>query len=323
MRISKHDSRPSLPARLHELVTSQKVGVSSAFVSAGLLAIGSFMADRMPQLYAGLSGDDLRFFFHPWRLAHFWLYGLFASMSLWALSTLLCTWDTIVARVRGRVVRLSAWGTILVHTSFCLALLAHLWAGFASETREHVVDSGGTEIAGAVYRVRDIDQSSWPSGMPRKVTVSLERTRGAEVTNLVVGYNEPIVLEAGARELLLGRFGQTPGRAVLRVHGEQVTLRPGDSYDAGAEAVTLLKLHTAQALRVPVVSLSVGQDRIMLPLDPSSREDLAFVDVEPTWAVSLQERHNPSVPLVLVVAGLLMLGVVLVGWERVRRARSL
>ena len=101
-----------------------------------------------------------------------------------------------------------------------------------------------------------------------------------------------------------------------------MALRPGESYDVGGQSITLTKVHDSSSLRVPVVSLNVGGDRperVMLPLSPASSEDLAFVDIEPASVVTLQERYNPSVPLVLVVAGLLTIGVVLVGWERVRR----
>jgi len=260
-------ARPSLPSRLHRALVSQKTGVVCAFAAAALLGLGSFVADRRPDVYGGLAFDDLRFFFHPWRPAHVWLYALVVVFALWAASTLLCTWDTAVARVRGRVLRPSAWGSSLVHLSFVLALGAHLWAGLGAESRMHVVGSAGTEIGGARYRVLDVEQKSWPNGMPREAKATLERTAGGTTSTVTVGFNQPIVEQAGARELLLGRYGRARSGTVMRIGGELLPMRPGE------------------------------------------------------LVVTLQQRDNPSVPLVLAVAGLLTLGVVLAAWERLRRDR--
>ena len=322
--MSTDSNRSSPPSRLHDALVSQKTGVVCAFAAAALLGLGSFLSDRRPDLYDGLAFDDLRFFFHPWRLAHTWFYAVVVVFGLWAASTLLCTWDTVVARVRGRVMRISTWGSSLVHLSFVLALGAHLWAGLAAESRLHLVDSTGTEIAGAIYRALDVEQKLWPNGMPREAKVRLERTAGQTTTALTIGFNQPVVLEAGARELLLGRYGRRVTGAVLRVDGERVTLQPGESTAAGGRTITLEKVHGSTKLRVPVVAVRIGGtpgSRTMLPLDPSSTADPAFVDLAYSAFVTLQERHNPSVPLVLVVAGLLALGVVLAGWERLRRER--
>jgi hypothetical protein len=316
--------RPRLLSRLHDALVSQKTGVVCAFTAAALLGLGSFLADRRPDVYEGLAFDDVRFFFHPWRPAHVWFYALCAVLALWAASSLLCTWDTVVARVRGRVLRLSAWGSSLVHLSFVLALAAHLWAGLAAESRMHMVGPVPTEIAGSSYRALDLDQKLWPTGMPREATITLERTRGTETSTLTVGFNHPVLLEGGARELLLGRYGRMVDGAVLRIGGERVTLSPGESHTANGRTVTLEKVHSSARLRTPVAALRITGapgGRTILRLDPSSTADPAFLDVAYSTVVTLQERHNPSIPLVLVVAGLLSIGVVLAGWERLRRER--
>ena len=314
--------RPRLLSRLHDALVSQKTGVVCAFTAAALLGLGSFLADRRPEMYEGLAFDDVRFFFNPWRPAHLWFYALVGVLALWAASSLLCTWDTVVARVRGRVVRLSAWGSILVHLSFVLALAAHLWAGLAAESRMHMVGPVPTEIAGASYRAIDLDQKLWPSGMPREATVTLARTLGTETSTVTVGFNHPVLLEGGARELLLGRYGRMVDGAVLRIGGAEVTLSPGESHSANGQTVTLEKVHSSSKLRAPVAAVRITGPtggRVALPLDPKSTADPAFVGIGYSTVVTLQERHNPSIPLVLVVAGLLSIGVVLAGWERLRR----
>jgi hypothetical protein len=320
-------SAPSSPlgARIYRALVSQKTGVVCAFSAAGLLATGSVLADRLPGVYQDLSGGDLRFFFEPVRAVHLWLYAAMVVFAVWGLSTLLCTLEALRSRWQARCWRPGAWGTILVHLSFILALVAHLLGGLTADGREHLVAGDGTDIAGARYRALGVDQQSWPNGMPKTLRVELERTKGSERSLVYVGFNEPVVLEGGARELLLGRIGQGAGAAILRVGGEQVRLRPGESAAVRGRTVTLQKLHMAQSLRVPVVSLLLDggePQRTMLPLDPGSTDELAFVGIESTPLVSLRERYDPSIPLVLAVALLLALGVVLTAWEHLRRERQ-
>ena len=81
-------------------------------------------------------------------------------------------------------------------------------------------------------------------------------------------------------------------------------------------------MHSSSKLRAPVAAVRITGPtggRVALPLDPKSTADPAFVGIGYSTVVTLQERHNPSIPLVLVVAGLLSIGVVLAGWERLRR----
>jgi hypothetical protein len=85
--------------------------------------------------------------------------------------------------------------------------------------------------------------------------------------------------------------------------------------------VTLVRLYDSASLRVPVASVAVEGStkvQIMVALDPDAITQPAFVGLKQSPVVVLTERVNPSVPLILIVALLLVVGVVLVGWDRLR-----
>ena len=304
---------------------SQKTGVVSAFTAAALLGAGSIWMSLFPALYKGLGMDDIRFLFSPWRVEHAWFYALVTALTVWALSTLWCTASTLRARLRLGVRRPSAYGTSIIHVAFLLALVAHLQGGLGSETHRHVVGPQGVEIAGARYRTVALDEERYPTGMPRVVTATFERTRGNTTETVTAGYNRPIVLDAGRRILLLGRYAQVAS-AVIHHRGERVTLPPGRPVKVGEDVLTLGRVFERASLRVPVAQLSIeGPNRFrgMLPLtrepDPSRT---AFVDIVRSPMVALTERHIPGILLVGMTALLLLLGVAFVAWERLRVART-
>lgn len=312
--------------RALRVLRSQQTGLICAALSAALLAIGSVVMDRVPEPYQGLAYDDLRFFFQPIRAVHWWFYASAAVLGVWGLSTLLCTLVELSARIRRRVLRPSAYGAPIVHLAFLMALVSHLWGGLTAETRVHIVYDSGTEIAGATYRLLGIEPDLYPNGMPRRITATLQRESGEGTEEVTVGYNEPIVLGAGAITLLMGRTGRV-AVATLVVQGESLELTPGERRPLTAGGwVELHRVISRPGLRVPVADLTVSApepERTMLPLTPGAPAGTtpAFSSLRGSMALSLTERDNPSMPLTIALSALLVVGVLLVGAERVWRQR--
>lgn len=319
--------------RVLRLLEAQATGVVCALVASGLLGVGSFVMDRLPSRYLGLRWDDLRFFLQPPRPEHVWFYLLCAVLGVWGLSALVCTIQSVRSLLRRRVTRWSAYGAPVLHVCFVLAMLAHLHGGVTASSRQHLIGPAGTEIRGAVYQPLRIQQQSHPNGMPRQVTVTLARTRagdagtaaGADRQQLSLSYNEPIVLEGGATALLLQR-AQAEQQAVVHFAGKRLALRPGEHRRVGEQTIVLEQLFDGPAFRVPVARITIaGAERTtrLVPLDPSGDgEEPAFIGFDTAPYVLVLERHNPSVPLVLLVSLLVVVGVVLVAVERIRRSRQ-
>ena len=77
---------------------SQGLGLCCGLATVALLAIGSFVIPATRDgASAGIGMDDLRGFFDPPRFAHLWLYLLFPVAALYAVNTVLATWDTVIA----------------------------------------------------------------------------------------------------------------------------------------------------------------------------------------------------------------------------------
>ena len=97
---------------------SQGLGLACGLTTVALLAIGSFvLAATRDGASAGIGMDDLRGFFDPPRIEHAWLYLLFPVAGLYALNTVLATWDTVVRRWRGGARAPSAYAASIVHAA--------------------------------------------------------------------------------------------------------------------------------------------------------------------------------------------------------------
>ncbi len=314
-----NDRPVGLLRRIWNLLGQQRTGVVLALVSAGLLGCGSLVMDNAAETYGALRMDDLRFFFEPMRWQYSWLYALMLSLALWATSALVCTWDSVASRIRRRVTRPSAYGAPLVHVTFVLGLIAHLWGGLRTTTAEFEVSSDGTEIRGQLYRAVSVDSDTYPNGMPRATTLTLERSSAQGTQTVTLGYNQPLTSHWGSQELLLMQVDTMPDGLLLRHKGQRVVLRGDTPMVVAGDTITLLAFHDPRispSLRVPVVELLVGQQRLMLPLEPDGTGETVFLGANEQPVAMLVERDNPSVPLVLLMAALLVIGVVLVAWER-------
>src|SRR5512141_1902780 len=202
--------------RLFELLVGQRTGVLCAFAAAGLLAVGSVVSDLLPEHYAGLGMDDLRFFFRPWRWQHAWLYALVVVLAVWGTSALVCAISTVQTLLRQRVKEVSRYGPPRLHVTFGAALVAHLWGGLVASTDRFVVPDVPTDIHGFQYRTLRMEIDRHPRGMPRTVVAVLERKRGSTVADVRVGYSRPLISAGGARELLLVRYDSGIAKVVLR-----------------------------------------------------------------------------------------------------------
>ena len=85
--------------RGYDLLKSTKLGIVVGFATAGLLMIGSLQMNFYPASYAGLAGEDIRFFFDKPSLAHWWFYLLFLGLGIYGINAFLCTLDSVLVRM--------------------------------------------------------------------------------------------------------------------------------------------------------------------------------------------------------------------------------
>jgi hypothetical protein len=305
---------------------SQGLGLACGFATVLLLAVGSFvLAFTRDGASAGIGLDDLRGFFAPPRLAHLWLYLLFPVAGLYAVNTVLATWDSVSRRWRVGIRAPSAYGAAVVHVGFLLALVAHGAAGFLAEDRgEVVVASAWQEVPGfGAARLLSLDVDALPGGMPRSVRARLElRAPDGGLSEAEVGYNGPLSAGGGARLALLSDFGRVRvarlasgpdgctvvERGACALAGLRVELLAVAAGPGGAPAALVRapgpsgRPEEAWLSRDGELALSGGR-----PLQ------LAGIQVEP--AVLLRSRSAPGNPWALAAGVVLAIGVALL-WRK-------
>ncbi len=320
---------PARPDRLAWL-RSQGLGLVCGFATVVLLAVGSFvLAATRDGASAGIGMDDLRGFFAPPRLAHLWLYLLVGVAALYAVNTVLATWDTVTRRWRLGIRAPSAYAASVVHVGFLLALAAHGAAGFFGEDRGGVVLAAGwQELPGfGEARLVSLDVDALPNGMPRQARARLElRGRDGRSSEATVGYNAPLSSGAGGRLALLGEVGRVYV-ARLASGAESCALAEGQSCRMGGEAVTLLGFGRAEA------GGAVGA--FLRARGPSGREEVRWLGLDGELAlgggrplqlsrlgaepaVLLRAREAPGNPWALASAVVLAAGVALL-WRKLLR----
>jgi hypothetical protein len=307
---------------------SQGLGLAGGFATALLLAVGSFViAATRDGASAAIHMDDLRGFFAPPRAAHVWLYLLVPVMGLYALNTVLATWDTVARRWRAGARAPSAYAASIVHAGFLLALVAHGVGGFLGEDGDPIlVASGWQEIPGfGEARLVSLEVDTLPGGMPREARARLElRDAGGGRSEATVGYNAPLSTAGGGRLALLAELGRTPV-ARLESGDDACALAEGQACRFGGERVRLVGFTRGPggapaavvAARVPGgggSAVLAGGDEI--PLAGGRALRLAGVAAED--AILLRPREAPGNPWALAAALVMAAGVALL-WRKLVR----
>jgi hypothetical protein len=307
---------------------SQGLGLACGFATVALLAAGSVvLAATRDGASAGIHMDDLRGFFAPPRLAHLWLYLLVPVAALYALNTVLATWDTVSRKWRLGVRAPTAYAASIVHVGFLLALLAHAVGGLLGREGDAVlVTSGWQEVPGfGEARLVSLDVDALPGGMPRAVEARLAlREAGGEERDHVVGYTAPLSAGGGPRLALLSDLGQTVV-ARLASGGEGCTLAEGQACSLAGRAVRLLGFAPgaggpAAVLRAPGPS-GADQVRVVargaeLPL--AGGAVLVLEGIGREAAIVLRTREAPGNPWALAASLVMVSGIALL-WRKLAR----
>jgi hypothetical protein len=306
---------------------SQGLGLLCGYGVVLLLAVGSVvMVATRDGASAGIGLDDLTLFFLRPSPAHLWLYLLFPLAGLYALNTTLATLDNLTRRWRAGQRAPSAYAIAVIHAAFLLALVAHGVGGLLSVERGAVVVTSGWQPLPGFGEVRltSLEVDTLPGGMPRQVRAALEvRQPGGAVEGALVGYNQPLSEELGARLALLQDQGRAPV-ARLSSGEERCVLAEGQRCLVGGEPVELRAFSAIPGQATPAVLLrasgpggAVG-DRWVTPgelLPLRNGRPLSFDGVADEPAVLLRVRETPGNPWALAAAVVLAAGTALM-WRR-------
>lgn len=309
--------------KVYDFIKSQKLGIIIGFSVTGLLIIGSLIMNFYPYHYSGLSGEDITFFFGHKKPIHIWFYLLFFACIIYGINTFFCTTDSVLRKVRGGIKKVPLYGASIMHVGFIVTLVVHLIGGlYCSLSPPISVSEEWTDMGGFEMKVTGLDTSSYPNGMPKKITGYVSVRKDDTEYEDTIGYNNPVVLNNGALAVLLRDYGNTVSSVVLKVGDRMHNLKANEVFTLNGQKTRMADLYMPPQYRYPVVKLlSTTQNRetqsIYLTVGEHNAKEIlgtkiAFLDIKTVPGVLVTIKNNPSIPLSLVTVVLFSLGTVLV-----------
>ena len=309
--------------KVYGFLKSQKTGIIIGFTVTGLLIIGSLVMNYVPEAYEGLSGEDITFFFNNPRLIHTWFYVMFVAFAMYGISIFFCTLDSILRKVKARTSKIPLYGASIVHIGFLITLVAHLIGGIWSESGMPItiadkwVQSGEYEL-----KVTGLETTSYPNGMPRKITAQIAIRKDGKETSDTLGFNNPVLLDYGTKQFLLRNYGNMSNSVVLNIGGETRVCNIKDVIEINGSKVLLANLYLPPQFRIPAIQLiTEGKDgkynKSYVRIGRENAQNVKgvnviFEDTKSTPAVVASVKKNPSIPLTLVAIGCFGSGMLLV-----------
>ena len=309
--------------KVYGFLKSQKTGIIVGFTVTGLLIIGSLIMNYVPKPYEGLSGEDITFFFKNPAPIHTWFYIMIVAFAMYGICIFFCTLDSILRKVKARTSKIPLYGASIVHIGFLITLVAHLIGGIWSESGMPItiadkwVQSGEYEL-----KVTGLETTSYPNGMPRKITAQIAIRKDGKETSDTLGFNNPVLLDCGTKQFLLRNYGNMSNSVVLNIGGETRVCNIKDVIEINGSKVLLANLYLPPQFRIPAIQLiTEGKDgkynksyvRIGRENAQSVKGvNVIFEDIKSTPAVVVSVKKNPSIPLTLVAIGCFGSGMLLV-----------
>jgi len=308
---------------IYDFLKSQKTGIIVGFAVTGLLIIGSLIMNYCPESYEGLSGEDITFFFNEPKLIHTWFYLMFVAFAMYGICIFICTLDSIIRKVKARSKKVALYGASIVHIGFLVTLVAHLVGGIWSESGRPITIADTWVQAGEYeLKVTGLDSTTYPNGMPRKITARMKIRKDGREYDDTLGYNNPVLVDSGTKQFLLRNYGNMPNAIIMNIDGETVTLNVKDVIEINGTDVLIANLYMPPQFPQLVLQLvSKGKagkyDQTYVRIGRQNVQnvkgvDVMFLDIKSTPAVVVTTKKNPSIPLTLIAIGCFGSGMLLV-----------
>ena len=277
----------------------------------------------VPEPYEGLSGEDITFFFNNPRPIHTWFYVMFVAFAMYGICIFFCTLDSILRKVKARTSKIPLYGASIVHVGFLVTLVAHLIGGIWSESGMPITIADEWVQAGEYeLKVTGLETTSYPNGMPRKITAQIAIRKDGEEASDTLGFNNPVLLDSGTKLFLLRNYGNMSNGVVLNIGGRTRTFNIKDVIEINGSKVLLANLYLPPQFRIPAIQLiTEGKDgkynKTYVRIGRQNAQNvkgvnMIFEDIKSTPAVAVSVKKNPSIPLTLIAIGCFGSGMLLV-----------
>jgi len=306
--------------RLLAGISSRRMGISCALLTAALCALGSFVLSRVPNIYR----YRLWWSWSAPRWHTVWVDLLLTTVAIWTLSSALRLLRTIdLEWLHSLRRRMMPWLAV-TEFAFAVSLVVYVWLVLRPLGEVFVVTTESVSIHGESYRALRLELDA-NGGMRRRSPVAwLERKAGAATDRLRLERGRYFSSLNGDFQLVMTRADATIGGAIVRHGGAHVTLAADAPVKAGLVTLLLRAFHhhmPEHTERVSHVEIDVAGKRTVLPLDPEWAGENAFLGREESPKVLLRVHRNHRRALAGLALATLLLGLLLIAELR-RSQRS-
>jgi hypothetical protein len=281
------------------------------------LTLGSLVMNGYPELYPKFFNLDLNFFFHPVSGAHFWLYALLVTFTLFGVNLLACIVDSAARLLANRKSRLNEIAALLFHIALLVTMVAHLYEGFYASTQRAQITTEGVELPelGKV-QVESLNSIYYPDGSLKDTEVKLlfNKTDGRQIRKMIA-YNQPAIFDKGRRQVvLLGSEMMHSGVVVIRdgdnrefrmEENKPQALRDGDlllhslfQAENGRSFAQFLWLPANGSQQQHIMALESGTSHSQIKIEGAVYRFNAIITEQPLVFATV--RYNPAIPLMIV-----------------------
>ena len=284
------------------------VGIACALVIAALCGAGEFLSKIIP--------DFSHSHFGPYWLALYWrplwVIAPLTAVFVWCAHGAIELGRVVTAKSGRRVLRLAL---VLPQLGVALTVGYYLWFEILPSEERFVVSANPTEVHGESYRALRVEAGSRRRKHRRPVVAWLERKEGTTSEQLRVRRGQPWASESGSYRLALDQADIETYGVVLRHGHDRVELVPNVPVLSGADT---LILHGVQnpgpesAQATPKADVSIGSQRVLLPLDPEWTGETALLSLKESPVLVLLVHRNVEELLTALGVASFLAGVVLV-----------
>jgi len=294
--------------RAYTEVAHPGVGIASALLTAALCGAGTFLSKAVPDFSHSHFGSYwLALYWRP-----VWVIVVFTAVLVWCAHGAIRLGRVVSTKTGRRVLGLAL---ILPQLGVALTVGYCLWFEIRNSDEHFVISASPTEVHGESYRALRVEASSRKRKHRRPIVAWLERTVGTTTEQLRVRRGQPWASESGAYRLALDHADIVTSGVILRHGRDRVELVPNIPVLSGTDTLILHDVQnpgTEFAQATPKADVSIGGQRVLLPLDPEWTGETALLSLKESPVLVLLVHRNVEKLLGALGVASLLAGMVFV-----------
>jgi len=314
--------------RIVEILGNRHAGFILCLIVIINLAAGSLVMNMNPELYPPFFPFDLKFFFQPALIVHWWLYLLLVTFSLFGINMIACLIESII-RVRNATTgKRRLFIGIFIHAAVILTMAAHIYDGFYGSSGQATLSPKPTTIAGiGDVRALSVHSTYHPDGSLKDTEATLLiQTLDGHSSQQRIAYNEPATFETAQREIIIqGGEERAAGVILIRKNdGKIFRMMPYQPQQINNGRLTLKGIYQSQmqvliaqfvweklSEQPQLFTIALSEQMVRHNKITIANEVLGYKEMLKVPVVAVMTRYNPAIPIILLSLIVATIGTIL------------